>query len=58
MTRNLNVDGPGSCLGFGGAHPNEGAHGAGAIVDFRLGQVEEVLAFDIPGTHVVADGVA
>jgi hypothetical protein len=27
-------------------------------VDLGLGKIEQVLAFDVPRTHVVADGVA
>ena len=34
------------------------AEGAASVVDLGLGQVERVLALDVAGAHVVADGVA
>src|SRR5262249_32935410 len=37
---------------------NDGAEGAGVVVDLGLRQVERVLALDVARTHVVADRVA
>src|SRR5439155_21432026 len=51
----LQLDDPRSRFGFISANTNERPKRAGAIINFGLGQIEEILAFDVTRTHVIAD---
>ena len=51
-------DSPFAREGFAGAQVDPRSERAGAIVDFRLREIQEILAFDVARTHVIADGAA